>query len=302
MPQFFYRVWFQRYFLPGLTEQAAFVHVAAGHSIRTNRLPIPYSKRMSHHFMRAPSLCSYRQAIRWGQVIGMSGDPPLARAVMATFQDDNFRHNDFWVTVVQWFIDNPMMDRDLFGVIVDYLQNQKFEGEERRIEVDRAGHRHAIGGVPAQPNLSMKGRTPAALMREVERWHRDLQYVGPGRSCIRWKHSGIREFRDVQGEQEDTVWTIRQILDSSALQFEGRKMNHCVGSYANSCANGRTSIWTMRLHQKDKSEHKLTVEVNLANKTICQARGKSNRSPKQKELAHLHRWAQVADLNVANYL
>ncbi len=302
VPRFFYSVWFRPDLEKGLKEQSAFVHVAAGHSIRQVSLPIEYTRRMSHHFLRAPQDASFAEALRWGQVLGMSGDPPLARAVLGCFLRDNFENEAFWKTVIQWFIDHPKFDRYLFGAVADFLNNQKF-GLGNPVRINIQAREQGVETVePAQqPNLQMKGRTPAALLRDVNCWHRQLQMVGRN-SALRWRHSGIQEFQLVEGERAQSVWTIRQILGSEMLTQEGSQMKHCVGSYARSCYQGQTSIWTMRLTKKQATDRVLTIEVIPTSRVICQAKGRANRAPKEHELNILRRWAQAADLKLASYL
>lgn len=304
VPNFFYKVWFLPCLKLGLEDQSAFVHVAAGHSIRTTSTPIPMTKRMSHHFLRAPSECGFSQAIRWGQVLGNGGDALLARAVLGTFLHDNFENHSFWNSVIQWFTKHPMFDRDLFGAIADFLRNQKFgHGNMERIEVQIDGTQRHVTDPPARPNLSMKGRTPQSLLKEVDRWHGALRRIRRGKCHVKWPHSGLREFRLTEGEEKKSIWTIRQLLGTSELNEEGQAMNHCVATYANSCYQGRTSIWTMR-HQKYKLPEKraLTLEVRLGNQTIVQIRGKSNRRATSEEMRIVNRWAQLADLNLSNFL
>ena len=274
-PRFLYNSWFHPNFETGVKQQSAFVHVAAGHSIRTANIPISYTKPMSRHFLTAPNDCSFTEALRWGQVQGVGGDSTLARAVLSTELGLTFEHDEFWQTVIKWFVDHPMLDRNLFGVIYDYLQYQKFgSANVARFEIGPDGRqRHYFEG-PAQPNLMMKGRTPRALIRDVETWHRRLHLVGR-KSILCWNHSGIDELRLVEGEKENSIWTIQQLLGSQALIEEGQAMNHCVASYAGSCNHGKTSIWTMRHQMKHQQKRVLTVEVRLWDRTIARLGAKT---------------------------
>ena len=303
MPKFFYNVWYNGEFKKGLGEQKQFIHVAAGHSIRRTKLPIEYSKRMSHHFMRAPSDCEFSEALRFGQVLGMGGDPLLARSVLGTELRNEFTNNNFWGTVIKWFIDNPMFDRNMFGVVFDYLNNQKFAvGNVRRIQVDRLGNRQETLDLAEQPNLSMKGRTPVSLLRDVENWHRRLQRSGLNRGGLKWDHSGINELCLTEGEKVKTVWNLRQLLSSAELFREGQLLNHCVASYAGSCFQGRTSIWALEQCRNGVTKKLLTVEVRLPARVICQVRGKSNRLATSEEMRVLSRWASEANLSFASYV
>jgi hypothetical protein len=88
------------------------------------------------------------------------------------------------------------------------------------------------------------------------------------------------------------VFTIAELLSSRELDEEGRAMGHCVGTYAQSCAPGRVSIWTLKLADAWGEETRLlTLEVCNANRQVVQARRKYNMTPGPRELAILRRWA-----------
>jgi hypothetical protein len=98
------------------------------------------------------------------------------------------------------------------------------------------------------------------------------------------------------------VWTMTELLSTSALVTEGRKMNHCVATYARSCAQGRCSIWALEMESVEGKRKVLTVEVNSAARLICQARGKCNVLPGEKQRAVLRRWAVQAGLRLADFV
>jgi hypothetical protein len=53
-------------------------------------------------------------------------------------------------------------------------------------------------------------------------------------------------------------------------------MRHCVASYAQSCALGHSSIWTMELRTRAGVEKHQTIELTR-DRFIVQCRGKQNR-------------------------
>jgi hypothetical protein len=61
-----------------------FLQLGFGNNIRTADLPLPYTKKMAHHFMRAPSHLNVEAALRWGQVLGLGGNERTANAVLTT--------------------------------------------------------------------------------------------------------------------------------------------------------------------------------------------------------------------------
>ncbi len=168
VPAFMDQAWLRRDAGSELYRQW-FVHLGDGKNIRTLATPIPMSKLMAHHFLQAPDDTSIEGAIRWGQVHALGGGARLTAALLGTRIGHNFSNNDFWTSVIRFFVANPLLDRQHVGPIVDYLHAQKFETREvmvgpGQVEVHR----------PPQPGLTMRGRTAATLLAQVERWHREL--------------------------------------------------------------------------------------------------------------------------------
>ena len=92
----------------------------------------------------------------------------------------------------------------------------------------------------------MRGRTVASVLRAVELWHRRLgREVSGGR--LQWRKSAFGDFRFAEGTEPSRnmrIWRIRELLSSQELIAEGRRMHHCVSSYAASCHGGKCSIWS----------------------------------------------------------
>ena len=156
--------------------QAWFVHVGSGQNIRTaDKLPIPLTKRMAHEFLLAPDDYRLHEALRWGQVRGMGVDERLTRALVGSRLGTGFfgaEQEAFWGTVINFFVLHPMIDPHQVGPIIDYLHNQKFV-PAGVVNVNGT----FVNAGPPQPGLSMKGRTPEALLAQVQSWHRRLARV-----------------------------------------------------------------------------------------------------------------------------
>ncbi|MEM8667218.1 MAG: PcfJ domain-containing protein [Planctomycetota bacterium] len=299
MPLFFDAVWFA-----GRTKEAAerrhwYLHVGRGQNIRTCELPIPYTKKMAHYFMQAPNDVTIDQALRWGQVHGLGGDERLARAIFGTRLAECFDEDEFWSSVLRWFVSHPLLDRVHVGPIVDYIQYQRFVPEHIYVA---AGHREETA--PIQPNLSLRGRTPEVLLRRVDEWHRTLS--NDNRHQVRqWASAGIKGFEFLEGSPTNgnlKRWTVRELLSSRSLATEGRQMRHCVATYASSCARGHCSIWTLEVESHEGVAKGLTLEVRNKTRLICQVRGKANRLPTEKERKIMQRWAESSGLRIASYV
>ncbi len=296
MPHFFDHAWFAGRRLEGDRQRRWYIAVGSGRSIRHCDLPLPLTKRMAHHFMLAPKQCSVWQALRWGQVRGLGGDRQLARA----FCEQQWRfidqkHNDFWVTVIAWFVRYPEVERRHVESIVDYLHHQRFEpayeywgpdGRERE--------------PPPQPNLTMRGRTPPALLREVQRWKRASERAAHQRSAT-WERSPIDGCEIDEGSPDNgshVRWRVRELLSRRELVAEGRKMHHCVADYAKDCARGHCSIWSLEQESCGARSRRLTIEVHRRSRQIGQVRGKANRDPTKQELRVVRAWASRAGLTM----
>ena len=298
IPSFMDSVWFEGNSKLARLHQRWFLHLGRGENIREASLPILYTKKMAHHFMQAPADLDVVSAVRWGQVLGLGGDARVARGVLETRLRASCKHDDFWTSVLRFFIASPMLDTAQYGPIVDYLHQERFVRQEVLVV---PGRMEQTG--PRQPNLSMKGRTVESLLRQVEAWHRELgreQQVEAD-----WPASGILAFDFIEGSVESgnrRIWTIRELLSSKALAAEGRKMRHCVASYAGSCLSRHTSIWALEQENFEGHQKVLTVEVNLRSRMICQARGKCNALPTEKERSLLRRWAERAGLGLGGHM
>jgi hypothetical protein len=288
VPAFMTSVWFGGLSSEARRRQGWYVHIGSGRNIRKADLPLPYTKMMSHHFLQAPDHFSVEAALRWGQIRGLGGSKELALAVAATRLGQSVESEDFWATVVHFLVNHQEMDAARIDPVVEYLHNQRFVPQEVLLE---AGELVVLG--PPQPNLTMKGRTPRSLIRQVGDWSEKRKRPKKFTS-LRWKPSMIGEFRLVERETPEGLrcWTIRELTSSAELQAEGEAMRHCVASYAGICARRETSIWSMRFENDERRFRVMTIEVDLAARTICQAKRRGNAPPNEKTLGVMKLWAE----------
>ena len=298
VPTFMDSVWFAVNSRDAARRQSWFLHIGSGQNIRTADLPLPYTKRMAHQFMQAPADFTVEEALRRGQIHGLGGGERLAVAINGTRLGTDFEHDDFWTSVLQFFIAHPMLDLAHVGPIIDYIHQQRFVSQDVFVAPGRIERKQ-----PAQPNFTMKGRTPASLLRQVETWHGSL--AKSKKFTLEWLPSGIGNFEFVEGTERGKnlrIWTITELLNSKALIDEGHKMRHCVGTYGHSCARGICSIWTMESETFEGQAKVLTIEVRNASRLICQVRGKRNVLPDDKQKNILRQWAAQAGLTLAKHV
>lgn len=272
-----------------------YIHVARGKNIRTAKTPVPLTKLEAHHMMLAPDNYSIEGAIRWGQIHALGGDKMLTDAIVGTRLGNGFENDDFWRSVLRFFVNNPLLDRSHVGPIIDFLRAQKFEereviGHDGRLRVDP----------PPQPNLSMKGRNAEALLAQVDNWHGTLRRHSSNQS-LTFPGSGFKGLEMEVGRKGESRWVVRELLSSKQLSDEGEAMRHCVASYARSCAKGYCSIWSMQLHTPAGIESRQTIEVTKSGQ-IVQCRGKFNELPSHKEFQALKAWADHSRLEISPFV
>lgn len=281
-----------------------YLHLGKGLNPRTlPDLPIPFTKRMAHFFMKAPDNYKVNEAIRYGQILSLNGVPRLADALRESRIGDTFSNQEnenFWESVIRWFIAQPMFDyAQHVGPVIDYVNNQRFTPRQ----VIENGAVTAMG--PPQPGFNMKGRDPETMLRLVEAWHTQLgkeKKIGN----LHWEHqTSISDFEfaeGIDGTSSRKIWSIKELCSSGMLQEEGRKMRHCVSSYSHSCHTGRCSIWAMDKLDNTGKEKQLTIEVVNASRTITQVRGKFNAKATEQQMKVIQRWATMNKLGFGSWL
>jgi hypothetical protein len=288
--------------------QGWFKHIGAGRNIRTADIPLALTRMMAHHFLQAPPDYTIEAALRWGQIFGLGGDEHLVRAVIATRLGESFADEAFWVSVLHFFVNNPMLDTDYVGPIIDYIHHRKYVPREVVAPDGRA-----TLADPPEPDFLMKGRTPEALLRRVEEWHAQLARE-ERKTPTQWEPCPIGGFHVVERDEftgNVTCWTIRELLTGKEVTEEGKEMHHCVASYARSCAKGHVSIWSMQVEDCRTGTRRrvMTISVQNTRKVITQARGRCNRLPGARDSSFrlnqapeiLQRWAKQEGLTVPKY-
>ena len=142
VPGFMNSAWLEGLTPAGVVHQRWFIHVAQGGNLRTAKgLPVPLTRRQAHLYLQAPADFDVLSAFRWAQILDMGGDERLVRSILGTMIGKSFDHDDFWVTVLRWLVDQPMLDPVHHAPIIDYLNNQRFV----------ASVPNPLAGLPGQP-------------------------------------------------------------------------------------------------------------------------------------------------------
>lgn len=314
-PDFFYKYWLAnhntRYRRNDKDDLCLEWHIDLGQGKSARKLrnmPVEVTKKMAHWFTQAPSNYSINEAFRFAFVMANDGTARVAEGLRGTRIIEDVMRDDFWQSVMRFFIQNPMLDTRHYGPIVDFIHTKKYENTDVTENPDGTFHYH-----PEQPNFSMHGRDPNRLLVQVEQWHARLAQhqraqvrMGRnayGKSVDSWKGTGIKPYIEIKNKEKDEGFIIYELTTEKELFAEGSRMNHCVGSYSYSCAHGTAAIFSLRtycLGQAINSE--LTIEINKTSGAVTQARGYSNRFPTKREGEIIIRWAHKNGLKVPDYI
>ena len=176
-------------------------------------------------------------------------------------RERNTRWQSFWRSTVRWLARH----RD---ELTDEMCHVILRWSSRMWEVE---------------HFTLRNMTP---QNAYEAAHRFVQ-MGGAPIAAKWPEHGYNwEFID----QNDDVWSIRELTSGIQLLQEGAEMHHCVAGYTERCLTGLDSIFSLTVNSK----RCLTIQVNLASKKIVQVRGLCNRRSTPEEDLVLGLWEQEA--------
>jgi hypothetical protein len=219
MPAFIDKAWIKETPSVNGSQKYRTWYLHLGKGLNARNLPdlsIPFTKRMAHFFMEAPENYEPNEAIRYGQVLSLGGTPLFVETLRGTQICTNFSNEDFWESVIRWFIAQPMFDYSQHvGPVIDFINNQKFV-PRNLIENGVVKHLGA-----AQPGFSMKGRDAEPLLRQVELWHNQLGREKKSGN-LAWEHqkfiADLEMVEGVDGTPSRKIWKIRELCSSGQLQ------------------------------------------------------------------------------------
>jgi len=291
LPKFLDNVWFRRD-TGSYRYRNWYIKLAKGQNLRKQKSRFVITKKIAHYFMSAPQDYTVEQAMMRGVVYSLGGNEKLALALNAA-NPSLFNENiEFWKKLIQYFIKNPMINKQMIGPIIDYINYQKFD------ELETYEEGSIIKTAPPQPNFSLSRRNPNSLIKLVENWHSSIRKLNP-QDLIIFTTSKIKPY--IKTINENKTITIKQLRSNFELFDEGEELSHCVGSFVPSCMRGENSIWSLSIIESDKLKKMLTIEVD-SNNLINEVRGKCNRFATTSELIHLTHWAMIEKIEIADWV
>lgn len=261
--------------------------------VKEGTFPVPLTKAMCHDFLtNTTASMTMLEGVRRAQINAFGGGHRLYRAWMGTDPGRSIKtavEEAFWITVIQWFAANPMLDPNQIGPLTDYIRFKRNE----------------------EPAFTMKGRSATALFRSMEQWHKEVNLVNRAGARIDsfderivFNRSGFKNgkfdftYFDKKNRECEDKWFIDEILTGKALKEEGKVMHHCVVSYSGYITKGEASIWSVVHQTNPRAEKVLTLEVRNQIKQVVQMRGVCNRAAEARELNVVQMWAGQNGLTV----
>lgn len=274
VPEFMYKAFYEK---EDMLYIIWFMHIGTGKKIKDlTRMPIPFTQKMGHFFLQAPSKFNIQEALRWAQVRGLGGDNRVAeRFAYSWLGNKHYDDEVFWEAFIRLVVNGGMFNHDKLTDLIDYVRESKTENMD----------------------YSLKGRTLQSLTRQSDEWHKKEILV---RGAQIWNSCGIDGFKI---EKKEEAIALEELLRSKLLVNEGRAMKHCVGSYISYCKTGRSAIFSMRKYSFGVlKETMATIEVNVVSKRVVQAKAKSNAKISVESKKHLEIWARNMGLILSPYL
>ncbi|EDP96911.1 PcfJ domain-containing protein [Kordia algicida OT-1] len=281
VPAFMYEAWFdinRKY-------MSWFIDLGRGQSVKTlSKVPVRLTKKGAHQFLQAPANYTIEMALRRAQALAFGNDELLAERIACTALSRNgFQHESFWETVIQFFMKQTMLDFNKMTEIIDYLS-------------------HCIRQNAA---YSIKGRTITSLTRQSDEWHTEQAIHRASMvEVFTWKPTLNSSYVIVNRSEKDVKkYRLFELCSSKELIAEGRKMNHCVASYARSCCVKVTSIYSLRCTSFSKGHETLaTIEMDIRSQTIVQAKARFNKPISAVAKKIMKDWAAHHDLKIGKWL
>ena len=273
VPDFLY----QGFYTSNLLHVEWFIYLGIGRRVRElNKMPIPFTQKMGHYFLQAPSRLTVAEAIRFAQVRGLGGDERIAdRIALSWLGNKSYAEESFWERFVQILVNGGMFNHSKIGELIDYVREMK----------------------RADAGYQLKGRTLQSLLKQSDEWHKRSAHSG---SLDYWSSCGIEGYRY---ERQDGDIVVEELISTKELVKEGKAMRHCVASYAHWCIKGRTAIYSFKKYAPGNMlENLATIEVNISLKRIVQAKGKLNKPVSNEVRKCMEFWATRNELSIGAYL
>lgn len=262
-------------------EQQWYLHLGRGYSIRGVKLPLAYTAAMAKEFLRAPDDLTVRQALRWGEVRALGIPAILCRPLVTSILGSSFRYSARWHGFFRLLIGAEDLPPHWVRPMVEYLSFHPTE----LLRLQKMGFE------------SCRWRRQD-LQRRARTWYTgDFSPEAPRQ----WPSMNVRPLQWCDDFLR--LWCSRELLTAAELTLEGKRMRHCVGTYAPRCKSQKSSIWSFTVTGIFQAhEPVMTVEIRPKERLIVQALGRSNRPITTEARRALTVWAENERLSIGYWV
>lgn len=226
------------------------------------------SKKEAHWFLNSPTTNSIEENIWWAKChaanIGASFTSHIVKRLFRNLPPED----EFWCSLILLLKrEEDNLELESLSDVMDFLKSKHANDE----------------------NFNLKGRTFNSLIKLSNEWHREQQMIKYGGENQYWEGLDISDW-EWTNKKEKIIWKVRQLHTSKELMHEGRKMHHCVASYAQRCIQGHSAIFSLTSNDGiNLPEKEVTVELNNF-KRVVQVKARYNKTPSAAAQKVLNKW------------
>ena len=269
------------------------LHLASGKSIRTYKEIVPMSRKMAHIFQNLKyGECAANEYYLYCVVKLMGGSNAFFKMVfpfvnlsgsLESNRNILKRYDPALKKLLEWDTVNALNateQRRLMGFIDHKLYEMN--------------------------NFSFKGRTLKATLQLSREYYirqalrqQQIRQKLRDNSLIRWtasNHQGWNYW------YKKGWYAIFELTNAYDLEEESAQMNHCVRDYANDCASGECSIWSLKrkLHDTNEWISLVTIEMDKDSQLV-QLKARFNQQPKEEYMKMINDWRMQEGLGLFLY-
>ena len=262
------------------------------HRINFVGFHFPINSKSNYHFYQAPEEYTLMQALAWAKLRSSKVGYTISNILARKLYKDYYQKWPTWMAEVTGFLQrHPQITATEINQILSFLIFQKI----RPYQMTIPDATYKIEVTPLFPTFSLKGRTLASVKKYLEKWK---VYLAAMKIAGTHGNLPVSRFKGFTYRMNNgRMYTFKQILSVKDLIMEGKRMNHCVGSYVGACMEKRSSIWSAQLRfPKGQLKKVLTIEIDEQDSTVAQVQGMCNRNHSKEEDIAIKAWMAAEQL------
>jgi PcfJ-like protein len=223
------------------------------------------SKRMVHHFLRAPEGSCYQKGYRWAQVRRWGGTMRhfvSLRDSLIWVDDDE---KEFWELLIKYLMSLPPLPAKEVNLLHQHLRYQRFGRHHNSDWSD------CLPSQPENPHYKYQHLPMEKLLEQARQHQADCEALYRARLNGWPMRLPNLAFGYISVDRR-VRWEAVELTSQQQLILESRRMNHCVKTYVNYCLQGTSAIFSIRRNGKSVA----TIDLNPGTMKVDQVQGPCN--------------------------